>query len=91
MTPDITPENVEMTAKSDHHVNGDKNAPKIYALTVNGVEVDRATDTPVDLYWKARRAVNGNSDARAEVRTVSGFFVSYSFSDATLQPWERTV
>jgi hypothetical protein len=56
--------------KSDHYVNGVVDAPQIYALRINGVEVKRSGDMPALLH-EGRSMMLKNSD-RGEVEAVSG-------------------
>jgi hypothetical protein len=66
-----------------------KKGPQLYELRITGKEPERNADV-VELYWKARRAVCGQSDIHAEVETCSGpSYVHALFSDATLAKWER--
>ena len=76
-------------AKADHYVGGIVDAPQNYELRING-EVIETSANNVDLYWKCRRAVNGNPGVTAEVQAISGFYSSLSFVDEHLKDWERT-
>lgn len=75
-------------ANPQNYVNGNTDAPQSYELRINGKSVEQSGNC-VDLYWKARRAVNGDPDARAEVEAISGFYSFLSFLDAHLKAWER--
>lgn len=62
--------------------------PSVYALRINGDLVEICHDVAA-LYWKARDAVNGKP-GWAEVEKISGSgYVNATFSDATLEDWER--
>jgi hypothetical protein len=76
-----------MTSTSNY-VGGDVSAPAKYELRINGTVTETSSNV-VDLYWKARWAVCGKPEARAEVEAVSGFYVNAFFSDDTLLEWER--
>ena len=75
-------------ANPRNYVNGKTEAPQKYELRINGEPVETSNE-PVSLYWKARRAVNGKPDARAEVEAISGFYCFAHFSDHILSDWER--
>lgn len=74
-------------ANKDNYANGIVTADSLYELRINGKPVEQSANV-VDLYWKARRAVNGTTD-KADVEAVKGFYVHALFADALLHPWER--
>jgi len=63
---------------------------EVYEYRVNG-EVMETSANSVNLYWKARRRVNGDPDVYAVVECIEGpIYVECIFSNATLYDWERT-
>lgn len=77
-----------MSRNPSHYCGGIVTEQQLYELRLNGKVVETSANN-VDLYWKARRAVNGIPDAHAEVEAIKGFYACARFSDATLLDWER--
>lgn len=75
-------------ANPDNYCRGIVTTEKLFELRVNGRVVETSGNN-VDLYWKARRTVNGKPDVQAEVEAVTGYYSIAGFSDATLRDWER--